>query len=199
MEEAWLCCYASSCALVLDQRPDAVGVIGLVGENDGARTEAVEQAIVYMDHALPGTPTRIFEASAPQQFAEVLAKTGMDRVEVSRTQGDLLLISYNSDDGQQTLAGTWRLPSSSSPGGWESPSLAGRTIANRAVFSCDDSYLIYGSSSKSGAQNWYARDLPSGIDQIIGKVTANAEPQSWSGCPATSTTIDPFQFRVVPR
>ncbi len=33
------------CALLLDQCTDTVGVIGLVGENDGARTEAVEQAI----------------------------------------------------------------------------------------------------------------------------------------------------------
>lgn len=32
-------------ALVLDQRTDAVGIIGLVGEHDGARPELVEQLI----------------------------------------------------------------------------------------------------------------------------------------------------------
>ncbi len=40
-----LCRDVGGCALVLDQRPDAVGIIGLVGEQDGARTEMVEQAI----------------------------------------------------------------------------------------------------------------------------------------------------------
>ena len=154
-------------------------------------------SIVYMNHAVSGQPTRLYEVAAPNQRTEILAKLHMDRVELSRLQGDLLLLSYNSDDGQQTHIGTWRLPSATSPGEWVSPSLAGRAIANRGVFSCDDAYLIYGSSAKSGAQTWYTRDLPSGVDQLITKVGANAEPQSWSGCPATSSQ-DAFQFRVIP-
>ncbi len=32
-------------ALVLDQRADAVGVVGLVGQYDGARAEAVQQRV----------------------------------------------------------------------------------------------------------------------------------------------------------
>ena len=32
-------------ALLLDQRPDAIGVIGFVGENDGVRAETVEELV----------------------------------------------------------------------------------------------------------------------------------------------------------
>jgi hypothetical protein len=153
-------------------------------------------SIVYMDHAVSGQLTRLYEVTLPHQRTEVLSKRYMDRVEVSRTQSDLLLLSYNSDDGLQTHVGTWRLPSGTSPGGWVSSSLAGRTVANRGVFSCDDSYLIYGSATKSGTQTWYTRSLPAALDELINKVGSNAEPQSWSSCPTAASEGDPFQFRV---
>lgn len=153
-------------------------------------------SIVYIDHAASGNPTHLYEVTAPHQITDVLDKPYMDQVEVSRTQGDVLLLSYTGDDGQQSLIGTWQLPSATSAGGWVNSSLAGRAVANRGVFSCDDHYLIYGSSGHAGAQTWYTRDLPSGADLLINKVGANAEPQSWSSCAAVSPANDPLQFRI---
>jgi WD40 repeat protein len=140
--------------------------------------------------------SHLYELTGPGQRTEILNMRYMDRVEVSRTDSTLLLLSYNSEDGQQTFVGTWRMPSGATAGTWVAPSLAGRSVSNRGVFSCDDKYLIYGSSGHAGAQEWYARALPAGADLIINKVPSNAEPQSWSSCvAATTATGDAFQFR----
>jgi hypothetical protein len=161
-------------------------------------------SLIYLDHA-PSGLTHLYEVTGPGQVSDVLDKPYMDRVEVSRLDGSKLLLSYNSDDGQQTFVGTWRLPTTNpdgtpNPGAWVAPALAGggTAVANRGVLSCDDSYLIYGSSGHAGAQIWYTRNLLSGADVLINKVPANAEPQSWSSCATAATqTNDAFEFRTV--
>lgn len=143
--------------------------------------------------------SHLYEVTGPGQRSDILNLRKIDTVETSHTDGDVLLLSYNSEDGQQTLVGTWRLPSATVLGGWVSPRLAGRTVANRGVLSCDDGYLIYGSSGSAGQQTWYTRTLPSGSDLLMSKVGANAIPRSWSACPTAITTNAAFQFRVVPQ
>lgn len=149
--------------------------------------------------------SHLYEVTGPGQRNEILNMRYMDRVEVSRTAGDVLLLSYNSEDGQQTFVGTWRMPSANvdgtiTPGAWVNPSLAGRAVSSRGVLSCDDSYLLYGSAGPAGQQTWYTRTLPSGADQLISKAGANAEPQSWSSClTPQNTTSDAFDFREVPQ
>jgi len=148
-------------------------------------------SIVYVSADPTVNVSHLYEVTAPGQVNDVFDIPNIDRVEVSRLNGNVLLLSYNNSSGQAVI-GTWQLPSGTSAGGWINPSISDLSVANRGVFSCDDSYLIAGSSGHAGAQIWYTRTLPSGSDLLINKVGANAEPQSWSSCPSTA-----LQFRVV--
>ena len=149
--------------------------------------------------------SHLYEVTAPNQLSEILTMRHMDRVEVSRTDGNVLLLSYNSEDGQQTYVGTWQMPTvnldgTTTPGAWINPAIVGggTTFVSRGVLSCDDSYLLYGGSGPAGQQIWFTKTLPSGSPVPITKVGSNAEPQSWSSCTSTATTIsDAFEFREV--
>jgi hypothetical protein len=148
--------------------------------------------------------SHLYEVTGPGQRTEILTNRYMDRVEVSRTDGNLLLLSYNSEDGQQTFVGTWRMPTANedgttTPGAWINPAIVGggTTFVSRGVLSCDDSYLLYGGSGPAGQQIWFTKTLPSGTPVQITKVGSNAEPQSWSSCAPSTTANDAFQFREV--
>ncbi len=142
--------------------------------------------------------SHVYEVTGPGQRSEMLNMRYMDRVEASRTDGNVLLFSYNSEDGQETFVDTWRMPSDVAPGAWVTPAIVGggSTFVSRGVLSCDDGYLIYGGSGPAGQQIWYTQTLPSGSSVLISKVGSNAEPQSWSSCTAAATPNDAFQFRV---
>ena len=131
--------------------------------------------------------SRLYELTGPGQATEIFNHRRLDAVEVSRLDGNELLLSYNSDDGKAKV-GTWRMPTTSAegtalPGEWIVPSLAGRDAAFKGVLSCDDKYLLYGGAGPAGQQIWLTKTLPSGADDPIAKAAANAIPQSWSGCP----------------
>jgi hypothetical protein len=145
---------------------------------------------------------RLFEVVGPGQKTELLSLRNIDAIDVSRTDPNLLLVSYNSDDGQSAFAGSWRLPTTAAdgstvPGGWVVPNLAGRNSTFKASWSCDDRFLIFGGTGSGGQQVWYTRDLPSGAEQPIAKA-GNATAQSWSKCATPpSTSSDAFNFRTV--
>ena len=147
--------------------------------------------------------SRLFELTGPGQATEILNHRRLDAVEVSRLNGNELLLSYNSDDGKAKV-GTWRMPTTSaegttSPGDWIVLSLSGRDAAFKGVFSCDDKYLLYGGSGPAGQQIWLTKTLPIGADDPIAKAAANAIPQSWSACPTLATSgSSAFEFREVP-
>lgn len=151
--------------------------------------------------------SHLYEVTAPGARSEILNMRYMDRVEVSRIDGNVLLLSYNSEDGQQTFVGTWRmsttgLDGNTTPAYWVNPAIVGggTTFVSRGVLSCDDSYLFYGGSGPAGQQIWFTKTLPSGTSVQITKVGSNAEPQSWSRCASAATSAsDAFQFREVPQ
>lgn len=162
-------------------------------------------SLVLLEQSNPDDKrSHLYEIVTPGERVEILNRHYMAAVEVSRTDGNVLLLSYNSEDGQQTFVGTWRMPMSnadgtSAPGEWLNPSLAGRSVASRGVLSCDDSYLLYGGAGPAGQQMWFTKTLPSGPDTQISKAGANAIPQSWSRCPTPATTAgDALIFRKVP-
>lgn len=167
---------------------------------DGASIAMIEQTDP-VDHR-----SHLYEITAPGARQEIFTNRYMDRVEASRTDSNVLLISYNSEDGQQTFIGTWRMPSTSTggsttPGSWINPAIVGggTTAVSRGVLSCDDSYLLYGGSGPAGQQIWFTKALPSGTPLQITKVGSNAEPQSWSSCSeASAAGTGAFDFREVP-
>lgn len=166
----------------------------LVWARDGASLVILEQTDP-VDHR-----SHVYEVTAPGVRSEILNLRYMDRVEVARTDGDVLLFSYNSEDGQQTFVGTWRMPSGSTPGSWINPAIVGggTSFVNRGVFSCDDAYLVHLGSGPAGQQNWYTKTLPSGPSVQISKVGSGAEAESWSSCSAaTAQPNGAFAFREV--
>jgi hypothetical protein len=149
-----------------------------------------------------GEPSRLYEISGPGQRVELLSLRQIDAVDVSRTDPNVILLSYNSEDGSQALVGSWRLPVTSpdgivTNGGWIQPNLAGRSPAFKGTWSCDDRFLIFGGSGAGGQQQWFTRDLPSGTAQLVAKA-GNATAQSWSRCASSpNPSSDAFIFRTV--
>lgn len=148
--------------------------------------------------------SHLYELTSPNQPVEILNSRYMDRVDISRLDPSVLLLSYNSEDGAQTFVGTWRLPITNSDGSttsgtWINPSLAGRAVSSRGVFSCNDTFLMYGGAGPAGRQLWFTRDLPSGADIQVSGAAANAVVTSWSKCPSPPTSSSAFDFREVPR
>ena len=164
-------------------------------------------SIALLEQSAPDGRSHLYEVTSPGQRIEILNLRQMDRVEVSRTDGNVLLLSYNSEDGQQTFVGTWRMPTTAldgttTSGGWVNPAIVGggATFVSRGVLSCDDSYLFYGGSGPAGQQIWFTKTLPSGSSVQITKAGSNAEPQNWSSCaPAATSTSNAFRFREVPQ
>jgi hypothetical protein len=170
---------------VYDRRDDSIvewasgpWMWDFVWARDGASILIIEQ----------GSPvdmkSRLYEVAGPGQSLQELAMfVRADSVEMSRKDPTLALLSYNSPDGSRALAGTYRLGATAgTPGVFVNPDLTGRAANSKPVFACDDSYMLYGSATKSGNPVHYRRDFATNQDVLLSRLGSGSFPQSFGSC-----------------
>jgi hypothetical protein len=127
-------------------------------------------------------PSEVYEVASPSATPTLLVRPKSDgggEVALDAVNGepDKLLIGYNDEAGWARV-GIWN----AATGVFDNSDLAGTNISFNGNLNCTNAKLAYlGTSSSSGTQVWYIRDLTTGLNSRFRR-DSNILLQFWPTC-----------------